>query len=84
MLKNNWQIWKEAGVGKTSLCNNDGKVWIRQGYHGNFEREQERIPGWLSGLGPAFGLGHGPGVLGLSPTSGSLHGACFSLCLCLC
>ena len=25
-----------------------------------------------------------PGVPGLSPTSGSLHGACFSLCLCLC
>ena len=25
-----------------------------------------------------------PRVLGLSPTSGFLHGACFSLCLCLC
>ena len=25
-----------------------------------------------------------PGVLGSSPASGSLHGACFSLCLCLC
>ncbi|CAK7310959.1 hypothetical protein VULLAG_LOCUS15774 [Vulpes lagopus] len=25
-----------------------------------------------------------PGVLGSSPTSGSLHGACFFLCLCLC
>ena len=24
------------------------------------------------------------GVMGSSPTSGSLHGACFSLCLCLC
>ena len=24
------------------------------------------------------------GVPGSSPTSGSLHGACFSLCLCLC
>ena len=35
------------------------------------------IPGWLSGLAPAFGPGW-------SPTSGSLHGACFSLCLCLC
>ena len=25
-----------------------------------------------------------PRILGLSPTSGSLHGACFFLCLCLC
>ena len=28
--------------------------------------------------------GHDPGDLGSSPTSGSLHGACYSLCLCLC
>ena len=42
------------------------------------------IPGWLSGLVPAFGPGHDPGVPGSSPTSGSLHRACFSLCLCLC
>ena len=42
-----------------------------------------RIPGWLSGLAPAFGPGRDPGVLGLSPTSDSLHGACSSLCLCL-
>ena len=41
-------------------------------------------PGWLSGLVPPFRPGHDPGVPGLSPTSGSLHGACFSLCLCLC
>ena len=31
-----------------------------------------------------FSPGHDPGGLGSSPTSGSLHGACFSLCLCLC
>ena len=42
------------------------------------------IPGWPSGLVPAFGPGRDPGDLGLNPTSGSLHGACFSLCLCLC
>ena len=36
---------------------------------------------WFS---TAFSLGHDPGDWGLSPTSGSLHGACFSLCLCLC
>ena len=33
---------------------------------------------------PAFGPGRDPGVPGSSPTSGSLQGACFSLCLCLC
>ena len=32
----------------------------------------------------AFVLGRDPGVLGLSPVSGFLHGPCFSLCLCLC
>ena len=42
------------------------------------------IPGWLSGLAPAFGPGRDPGVPGLSPTTGSLHGTCFSFCLCLC
>ena len=31
-----------------------------------------------------FGPGHDPGVPGPSTTSGSLHGACFSLCLCRC
>ena len=31
----------------------------------------------------AFGSGHEPGVQGSSPTSGSLRGACFFLCLCL-
>ena len=31
-----------------------------------------------------FGPGHDLGDLGSSPTSGSLHEACFSLCLCLC
>ena len=31
-----------------------------------------------------LGSGHDPMVPGSSPTSGSLSGACFSLCLCLC
>ena len=35
-------------------------------------------------LSSAFSPGCDPGVLGLSPTWGSLNGACFSLCLCLC
>ena len=42
------------------------------------------IPGWLSSLVPAFRLGCDPGVPGSSPMLGSLHGACFSLCQCLC
>ena len=42
------------------------------------------MPGWLSGWASAFDSGHDPGVTGSSPTSGSLHGAYFSLCLCLC
>ena len=37
------------------------------------------IPGWLSGLVPAFSPGRDPGGPGSSPTLGSLHGACFSL-----
>ena len=41
-------------------------------------------PRWLGGLAPAFGPGQDPGDPGLSPVSGSLHGACFSFCLCLC
>ena len=32
----------------------------------------------------AFSLGCDPGDPGWNPTSGSLHGTCFSLCLCLC
>ena len=31
------------------------------------------------GFSTTFGPGRGPRDLGLSPTSGSLHGACFSL-----
>ena len=42
------------------------------------------MPAWLSGLVAAFSPEHGPGILGSSPTSGFLHGTCFSLCLYLC
>ena len=45
---------------------------------------------WYSWVAPVVQLfsaacspGPDPGVPGLSPKSGSLHGACFSLCLCL-
>ena len=37
-----------------------------------FLKERERgIPGWRSGLAPAFGPGRDPGDPGLNPTSGS-------------
>ena len=47
------------------------------------------IPGWLSGLAPAFGPGCDPGVLKSSPASGSMEpvspsvyiSASLSLCL---
>ena len=42
-------------------------------------RKSRGIPGWRSGLAPAFGPGRDPGDPGLSPTLGSLQGACFSL-----
>ena len=52
------------------------------------ELEMRGIPGSLSGLAPPSAQGviletRDPGDLGSSPTSGSLHGACFSLCLSL-
>ena len=47
------------------------------------ELKKPGTPGWLSNSASAFSLGRDPGVPGWSPTSGSLHGACFSLCLCL-
>ena len=51
--------------------------------HSYLEIKFQGIPGWRSGLAPAFGPGRDPGDLGSNPTSGSRRGACFSLCLCL-
>ena len=53
------------------------------GLQGVIEDKSLGTPGWLSGWVPAFGPGCDPGVLGSSPTSDSLQGTCFSLCLCL-
>ena len=45
------------------------------------------IPGWRSGLAPAFGPGRDPGDSGLNPTSGSRYmepaspSACVSACI---
>ena len=41
------------------------------------------IPQWLSGLVPPFSPGCDPGVPGLSPSLGSLHGTCVSASLSL-
>ena len=49
----------------------------------NVRRRNWGDPWVAHGLAPAFGPGPDPGDPGLSLTSGSLHGACFSLCLCL-
>ena len=46
--------------------------------------KQMGMLGWLSGQLSAFSSGCDPGVPGSSPTLGSLHRACFSLCLCFC
>ena len=45
-----------------------------------------RILGHLGGsvVERLSSAGRDPGVLGSSPTKGSLSGTCFSLCLCLC
>ena len=61
----------------------DTKGYMEAVFH-RFEKFSSGTPEWFSGWVPAFGSGHDPGVLGLSPASGSLQGACFSLCLCLC
>ena len=38
---------------------------------GTYKKSFLGIPGWLSGLAPAFGPGRDPGVPGSNPTSGS-------------
>ena len=72
-----------TGVG-TSLYIYQTRSLKRNKHFHSLKNKKQGIPGWLSGLAPAFGPGHGPGVPGSSPTSGTLHGACSSLCLCLC
>ena len=59
------------------------EAWSLRG-RGDLRRQVIGIPGWLSGLAPAFGLGPDPGVSGSSPASGFWHEACFSFLLCLC
>ena len=44
-----------------------------------FKTQVLGMPGWLRGLALALGSGRGPGVPRSSPTSGSLHGAYFSV-----
>ena len=46
------------------------------------ENEQTDWDAWVAQCLPSA-QGCDPGVLGSSPTLGSLQGACFSLCLCV-
>ena len=50
----------------------------------SFKSSALGTPGWLSSWVSALISGRDPRVLGLSLTSGSPQGACFSLCLCPC
>ena len=45
--------------------------------------KQNGISGWLNGLAPAFSPGLDPGVMGSSPTSGSLWSLLLLLSLCV-
>ena len=65
----------------TSVCR--WESYLSPGKQSPKRNRQGRSLGGLSSWAPAFGPGHDPGDLGSSPTSGSLQGACFSLCLCL-
>ncbi|CAD7690325.1 unnamed protein product [Nyctereutes procyonoides] len=79
-----------------TLANNRRNVWFAEFWEENFGcklgshgkrnshiKKCTGMPGWLNGWVSAFSSGHDPGVLGSSPALGSLHGARFSLCLCL-
>ena len=52
---------------QSEICVQNNPLWVSP------------VVQWFS---TTFGPGHDPGDLGSSPTSGFLHGACFSLCLC--
>ena len=50
----------------------------------NVKRIEQIRAAWVAQqFSAAFSPGCDPGDLGSSPTLSSLHGACFSLCLCL-
>ena len=82
-----WLAWTvmQSSKDHTSLIAlwSKSHAWF---FHVGFwiENTPPGTPGWLSNWVSAFGSGHDPGVLGLSPASGCLWGVHFSLCLCLC
>ena len=51
---------------------------------GGLKTAEKGQPGWLSGLVPPSAQGVILENPRSSPMWGSLHGACFSVCLCLC
>ena len=67
--------WKHDAQWKKPDTKGHGSTYMkcpRQGHRGG------------SAVASAFGSGRDPRVQGSSPASGSLQGACFSVCLCLC
>ena len=79
-------VWeKHAGQGSFKVMSQTNARDLARGRKRGPEiKDTEKgAPGWLSNWASAFSSGRDPGVLGSSPTSGSLHGACFSLCLCV-
>ena len=70
--------------GRATLENPSLVSYLGWGASALFINKWGGMPGWLSSWASAFGSGCDSGVLGSSPTLGSLHGACLSLCLCLC
>ena len=71
-------LWSECFQPRGHLCYMDSfaNILVKQASLG--------MPGWLSSWASAFNSGCDLGVPGSSPISASLHGACFSFCLCLC
>ena len=84
-----WSFWvvKAGGryspVGRTGL----GGACVRRGHGrrcdpGQWQKSWGQAALVVQRFSTAFSPGCDPGDPGSSPMSGSLHGACFSLCLC--
>ena len=79
--EDNFILWERGPMAKGGLC---PLLCPTHNLHFVSITVFFRTPGWLSSWASAFGSGRDPGVLGSSPTAGSLQGVCFSLCLCFC
>ena len=85
------KVWKNTA--QDARCVHNIYLWVQRYFEITFLCLQHRLfyskhfvlgaAGWLSDWASAFCSGHDSTVPGSSPTSGSLHGACFSLYLSL-